>query len=236
MKSRNCMVLSLFAIFVIAGCSSTKITDREVIVTEKIPRPNQIWVYDFAATASDLPADSVLADKHSEHPTPQTAEEIETGRKVGAEISKQLVEQIRLMGMPAERASKGTTAQINDILFRGYLISVDEGSKVKRLTIGFGSGGSELRVAAEAFQKTAQGLRKLGSGVADSGGGKTPGASVGLAALVATHNPVGLIVSSGVKVYGEKSGSAKIEGRIEQIVEEIADLMKIRFKEQGWIK
>jgi len=114
------------------------------------------------------------------------------------------------MGMPAERASKGTTAQINDILFRGYLISVEEGSKAKRLTIGFGSGASELRVAAEAFQKTAQGLRKLGSGVADSGGGKAPGAGVGLAALVATNNPVGLIVSSGVKVYGEKSGSAKI--------------------------
>ena len=98
MKSRNCMVLSLFAIFVIAGCASTKISDREVTVTEKIPRPNQIWVYDFAATASDLPADSVLAGQHSEHPTPQTVEEIETGRKVGAEIAKQLVEQIRLMG------------------------------------------------------------------------------------------------------------------------------------------
>jgi uncharacterized spore protein YtfJ len=155
---------------------------------------------------------------------------------VGAEIAKQLVEQIRLMGMPAERASKETTAQINDLLFRGYLISVNEGNEVKRLTIGFGSGGSELRVAAEAFQKTTQGLRKLGSGEADSGGGKAPGAGVGLAALVATHNPVGLIVSTGVKVYGEKSGSAKIEGRIEQIVEEIADLMKTRFKEQGWIK
>jgi hypothetical protein len=155
---------------------------------------------------------------------------------VGAEIAEQLVEQIRLMGMPAERASKGTTAQINDILFRGYLISVNEGSEVKRLTIGFGSGGSELRVAAEAFQKTAQGLRKLGSGVADSGGGKTPGAGVGLAALIATHNPAGLIVSSGVKVYGEMSGSAKIEGRVEHIVEEIADLMKTRFEQQGWIK
>jgi hypothetical protein len=236
MNLRNCIVLSLFAIFVIAGCASTEITDREAIVTEKIPRPNQIWVYDFAATASDIPPDSVLAGQHSEHPTPQNAEQIEAGRKVGSEIAKQLVEQIRLMGMPAERASKGTTEQINDILIRGYLISVDEGSKAKRLTIGFGSGGSELKVAAEGFQKTAQGLRKLGSGVADAEGGKTPGAVVGLATLVATRNPVGLIVSSGVKVYGERSGSAKIEGRVEQIVEEIAQVLKGRFEEQGWIK
>jgi hypothetical protein len=37
-------------------------------------------------------------------------------------------------------------------------------------------------------------------------------------------------------LYGEKSGSAKIEGRVGQIVEEIADFIKIRFKEQGLIK
>ena len=118
------------------------------------------------------------------------------------------------MGMPAERASKGTTMQINDIMIRGYFITVEEGSKVKRLTLGFGSGASELRVAAEGFQKTAQELRKLGSGVADSSGGKAPGAGAGLAVLAATNNPVGLIVSTGVKVYGEKSGNAKIEGRL----------------------
>ena len=47
---------------------------------------------------------------------------------------------------------------------------------------------------------------------------------------------MGLIVSSGVKVYEEKSGSAKIESRVEQIVEEIADLLKNRFEQQGWIK
>ena len=193
-------------------------------------------MYDFVATAPDLPADSVLADRHSEHQIPQTAEEIETGRKVGAEISKQLVEQIRLMGMPAERASKGTTMQINDIMIRGYLITVEEGSKAKRLSIGFGSGGSELKVAAEGFQKTAQGLRKLGAGVAESEGGKSPGAGVGLGVLAATNNPVGLMVSSGVKVYGEVSGNAKIEGRVEQIVEEIAKILKTRFEEQGWIR
>ena len=193
-------------------------------------------MYDFAATASDLPADSGLAGQHSEHPTPQTAEQIETGRKVGAEISKQLVEQIRLMGIPAERASKGTTAQINDILIRGYLISVHKGSEAKRFGIGLGSGASELKTAVEGYQMTAQGLRKLGSGTVDSGGSKTPGAGVGLASLLVTGNPVGLIVSGGMKVYGEESGKSKIEGRAKQTAKEIADHLKIRLEQQGWIK
>jgi hypothetical protein len=83
---------------------------------------------------------------------------------------------------------------------------------------------------------TAQGLRKVGSGTLDSGGSKTPGGAVGLAGLIATGNPAGLIISTGMKVYGEKSGSAKIEGRAEAAAKEIAEVLKKRFQEQGWIQ
>ena len=135
----------------------------------------------------------------------------------------------------AEQAVTGTEPQINDLVLRGYLISFDEGSATKRVAIGFGSGGSELKVAVEGFQMTAQGLRKLGSGTTASGGGKGPGTAMGVATLIATNNPAGLIISTGVKVYGEKSGSAKVEGRAKQTAKEIADVLKGRFKEEGWI-
>jgi hypothetical protein len=58
---------------------------------------------------------------------------------------------------------------------------------------------------------------------------------MGVATLIATNNPAGLIVSTGVKVYGEKSGSAKVEGRAKQTAKEIADVLKGRFEEEGWI-
>jgi len=235
MMNRNYFVLCLFALLVIAGCASTKITDRQQLVTEKLPRPAQVWVYDFAATAADLPTDSALAGQYSQGDTGQTAEHIETGRKLGAQIAAELVEQIRGMGMPAEHAMTGTTPQINDLVFRGYLISFEEGSAAKRVGIGLGSGKSELKVAAEGFQMTAQGLRKLGSGSSDAGGGKSPGAAVGAATFIATANPAGLIVSGGMKLYGETSGSSKIEGRAKATAKEIADILKQRFKDQGWI-
>ncbi|TME71006.1 MAG: DUF4410 domain-containing protein [Chloroflexi bacterium] len=201
----------------------------------QLPRPGHIWVYDFAATAADVPAYSTLAGQASEGATPQIAEQIATGRQLGAEIGSQLVEQIRSMGLPAARAVAGTTPQVNDIVIRGYLISVNEGSAAERLAIGFGSGASELRTAVEGYQMTAQGLRKLGSGTVDSGGGKTPGAALGVVGLVATGNPAGLIVSTGMKVYGEASGSSKVEGRAKQTAKEIADVLKQRFEQEGWI-
>ena len=83
---------------------------------------------------------------------------------------------------------------------------------------------------------TAQGLRKLGSGTLDADGSKTPGAGVGLASLLVTGNPVGLIVSGGMKVYGEESGKSKIEGRAKQAAKEIADQLKLRFEQEGWIE
>lgn len=218
------------------GCASTKITDHQILVTEKIPRPEHILVYDFIASPADIPSDSSLAGRYDEHPTPQTAEQINAGRQVGGEIAEQLVKQIKAMGMPAERASIKATPQINDLVIRGYLLSIDEGSADKRVAVGFGSGESGLKVAVQGFQMTDRGLRKLGSGTVDSDGSKTPGAGVGLASLLVTGNPVGLIVSGGMKVYGEESGSSKIEGRIEQTAEEIAEQIKVRFQQQGWIE
>ena len=193
-------------------------------------------MYDFAATPAEVPAASALAGQSIEHPTPQTPEQIELGRQLGEAIATDIVEEIRGgMGLPAKRASSQTMPEINDIVIRGYLLSVDEGSAVKRVAIGFGSGGSELMTAVEGFQVTAQGLRKLGSGKVGATGGKTPGGAVGVAALIVTGNPVGLIVGGGVKAYGEYSGSSKIEGRAKASAKEITDQLRLKFQEQGWI-
>jgi hypothetical protein len=235
MKSYNKIGLYLLVLLVIAGCASTKVTGRDEAAIGKLPRPNTIWVYDFAATPADVPDESALAGQHSEHSTPQTDEQIKTGRQLGTEIEAELVKLIRNMGMNAEHAVKETKPQINDLVIRGYLVSFNEGSAAKRIMIGFGSGASDLKVAVEGFQMTTQGLRKLGSGTTDAKGGKAPGADLGALGLIATHNPAGLIISTGLKIYGEESGKSTVKGRAEQTAKEIADVLKKRFQEQGWI-
>jgi hypothetical protein len=123
----------------------------------------------------------------------------------------------------------------NDIVIRGYLLTVDQGSEAKRMSLGFGAGGSHLQVAVEGFQMTPTGLRKLGSGDVNSGGSKGPGMAVGAVVFLATANPVGLIVSSGTKIYDEASGKSKISGRAEATVKEIITQAKPRFQTMGWI-
>jgi hypothetical protein len=228
-------VSCLVAMVVVAGCASTKVTNREQLVTGQLPRPNHILVYNFVATPADVPADSVLASEPDLDTTPQTPEQIEEGKKLGAQIATELVQQILAMGMPAELASADIKPQLNDIVIRGYLLSVNQGSAAKRVAIGFGSGASSLSTLVEGFQMTAQGLRKLGSGNVNAGGSKTPGAALGVATFLATANPAGLIISSGTKVYGEASGSSTVEGRAKATAKEISTVLKQRFQQQGWI-
>ena len=240
MKTSTRIVSSLFALVLVAGCgSAVKVTEHDEYKEGKAPRPAHIWVYDFVATAADVPADSALVGKHGEHPAPQTPEEIESGRQAGAIVATQLVEEIQGMGLPAVRASSGSKPQINDLVFRGYILSIDEGDQSKRVLIGFGAGTSEMSIAVEGLQMTAQGLQKVGGGSGGSGGNitsKTPGAVAGGAATIATLNPMTLIVSTGVKVHGEYSGSSKSEGRAKELAKEIAAKIKPKFQEQGWIQ
>lgn len=223
------------ALIFATGCASTKVTNHERLVHEFLPRPANILVYDFTATPAEIPADSAFAGMGS---TPAaTAEEDAIGRELGAAIAAQLVTDIRELGLPAVQVSAATAPvlHVNDIVIRGYLISIEQGSTAKRMTLGFGSGGSELSTAVEGYQMTANGLRKLGSATTGSTGSKGPGAALGAAGWLVTGNPVGLIVGGGLKIYGEASGNAKIEGRAKATAKEISDQLKNRFREQGWI-
>lgn len=225
----------IIAVFLLAGCASTEVTNRERLVYDKLPRPDHILVYNFAASPADVPADSAFASQGSTPTTPPTDEETTLGRELGAAIAAQLVADIQEMGLPAVQVSAPTTAQVHDIVIRGYLVSIEKGSTAARMTVGFGAGGSEMEAAIEGYQMTTNGLRKLGSGMTGSEGSKGPGAAVGGAMWLITGSPVGLIVGGGMKIYGEASGRSRIEGRAKATAKEIAEQLKVRFKEEGWI-
>ncbi len=231
------ILICLLAMMVTSGCATKKI-ETERLVEEELPRPNQILVYDFAATPAEVPADSFITREFSVDTTAtQTAEETAAGRDLGSQIAAGVAAHLREKGLPAKRVPIGTTLPtgVNDIVLRGYLVSVKEGSAAKRIIIGFGAGASELKAAMEGFQVTEQGLRKLGSGTGTFAGSKGPGAATGGVGYAATGNPAGLIVSSGMKLYGEARGSSKIQARAQTAAKEIAKVLEKRARELGWI-
>ncbi|HYE37151.1 MAG TPA: hypothetical protein VEB01_17255, partial [Methylocaldum sp.] len=119
MKLLSLAAPSLFALVVLAGCASSNVTERQPYEGERVAKPDRIIVHDFAATPADAPSESALAGRSVEHPMPQTAEEISTGRRLGAQVAQELVAEIRNMGLPAVQAvvlRHGSSAMFGHVL------------------------------------------------------------------------------------------------------------------------
>jgi hypothetical protein len=234
MKPLSRAASCLLALVVVAGCASTEITERQRYEGEKLARPDRIIVHDFTADPAEVPSGSAFAAEMADVGEP-TPEQIEIGRKLGAQVASELVTELRDMGLPAVRAAGQPPPRPDDVVLRGYFVSVDEGRAGRRVLVGFGSGAAELRTAVEGYQMTAQGLRPLGRGEVRSEGGELPGMVLPAAVLAATASPIGLIVGGTAKATGEVTGSETIEGAAERTAKEIAAQLRTAAEEQGWI-
>jgi hypothetical protein len=58
---------------------------------------------------------------------------------------------------------------------------------------------------------------------------------VPLAVIAADGTPIGLLVNGAIKVHGETSGSATIEGAAKRTADKIAEEMRPTIERQGWI-
>jgi hypothetical protein len=224
----------LLAVVVVAGCASTEVAERQRYQGEKLARPDRIIVHDFTSNPAQVPPDSPFATRLAGAVRP-TPEQEDLGRKLGAQIAEDLVADLEGMGLPALQAEGQAPPQVDDIVLRGYFVSIEEGSAGKRLLVGFGSGEAEMRAAVEGYQATATGLRLLGHGEVAAEGTEMPGVMVPLAVLAVTANPIGLAVAGGAKLYGEGSGSDTIEGAAKRTADEIAAQLRGVAEEQGWI-
>jgi hypothetical protein len=234
MKPLSRAASCLLALVVAAGCGSTEITERQRYEGAQLPRPDRIIVHDFTASPAKVPPESAFATEMAGAPA-STPEQLEVGRKLGAQVARELVSELRGMGLPAVPAAGQPPPRPDDIVLRGYFVSVDEGRAGRRVLVGFGSGAAELRTAVEGYQMTAQGLRPLGRGEVKSEGGKLPGMVLPAAVLAATASPIGLIVGGTAKATGEVTGSETIEGAADRTAEEIAAQLRTAAEEQGWI-
>src|SRR5262245_5406931 len=198
------------------GCASTEITDREAYQGRRLPRPDRILVYDFAAKATDLPEFALARERYAAPEPPRTAEEIAKGRELGSLIGDRLVAKIREMGLPALPARPSNPMRVGDVALVGYFESIDEGKRLRSLVIGFGSGTAELTTRVEGYRMTDTGMHPLGSGELESGGNKMPGVFIPIIVTVVTANPIGLIVQGVAKAQGEISGRTTIEGAAER--------------------
>ena len=230
-----CGFLGVLVAALAIGCASTTVTQRDEYQGARLPKPERILVYNFAATQADIPTWAVGAARYTGQEPVQDAKQLEAGRQLGKQVAQELVTEIHGMGLPAQVADASTPLEVGDYALVGYFESVNEGSAVERVALGFGAGAASMKTRVEGYQMTASGVRRLGGAEVDSGGGKGPGLAVPLAVTIATANPIGLVVGGAVKAGTELSGYSTIEGTSKRTAKEISTQLREAFERQGWI-
>jgi hypothetical protein len=66
---------------------------------------------------------------------------------VADSLATRVVDDLRSLGLSAERAAGTAPPALNDVVIQGQFLRIDEGSQAKRFVIGFGVGATELKTA-----------------------------------------------------------------------------------------
>ena len=163
---------------------------------------------------------------------PLTEEQIAVGRKLGAAIAEQIVEALHELGLPAERATgTGVAPRMGDVLVRGEFVDIEEGSRAKRMLIGFGAGASKLTTHFFTYVVTERGPEPVGQAEIESKGGKMPGMvlSMGVGGLVQ-----GAAVG-GAAATGKEFGPESMGAAAKRTAEKFMELVKPGLVRRGWI-
>jgi hypothetical protein len=157
-----CLCLLLF------NCTSAKISAEHDIDAGATIMPRMIYVMDFELDATDIQSDAGLLKFQRERSGPLRERLSELrGHKDPAVRSKELVdlmsesllEELGKRNLNASRLGAADAMPVEGLLVRGVFLHVEEGNRLRRAVIGFGSGETELQIVV-SVDDLAQGSPK----------------------------------------------------------------------------
>jgi hypothetical protein len=232
-KHAIAMVLALALAALALGCASTSLqTTQPMAQDEPLARPPVVVVYDFAVSADEFVADTFGGEFASG--ADSAPEASDPAHRTARALSLAIVDALNKRGIQATRGTPTSPPPEGALVLKGQFLKMDKGSRLKRMTIGFGAGTPELRIQAQVYQATAAGLRPLAEGEVAAVGAKTPGMAVPMAgAAVLGTVATAAVISGGINVAREVKGA--IDDETSQIANEIAERAKQYYQQQGWL-
>jgi Domain of unknown function (DUF4410) len=232
------IIMSLCAVAILAtGCASTNAeVTKSNVGNSRLPYPSRILVYDFATSPSEVPSDSVAADRlgdatedPQENPQRQQLE-----HQIAAVVADRVVADLQELGLPAMRWRGPAPVGKDVYTIEGQFLTIDEGSALKRMIIGFGAGGTEVKALVQAYRINPGRRDLLGEAEVSAESSKKPGLAATLPIGAATSGiATAAAVSTGVGVVTELN--TDVRRGAEDTAEAIVELLRPRMEEQGWV-
>lgn len=139
--------------------------------------------------------------------TASAAAEDTSAAQAAATLGEAVIQGLREAGMPSGPLGEGAAGEQMAVL-RLQVTSMDEGSRLERLAIGFGLGQSRLRVQAELLSGDAPPARVLLSFQAEAHSGYKPGLVLPLGVGLAAHSLYALAGGAAITAVEFTNGPA----------------------------
>jgi hypothetical protein len=195
--------------------------------TEQLQPPVLALIHDFTTSpAHDSPDQAAHAEVEDMEEMVQEANH---------ELCTTLIEEMKKIGLPAQKASDAITTGESTLSIEGEFLCLDEGSSLKRTLIGFGAGAAQVNTIVriylhsgnhkellQEFMATVGTSDQTGLGPAMLGMGPVPGGGI-ISATVSSA------VSAGSETWGSNIEALSV-ALAKEIVKSFIDF-SIR---QGW--
>lgn len=195
--------------------------------TAPLSKPEKILIYDFAMDSTEVQVDKLqsLRPRH-----------LITGDKgpdaVAASANKkfrvELANKLEKTGIPVEHVAADTTPAENAMAVQGSFVTLKEGNKAERDTVGMGAGGADIEADVQVHLKTSTDNVLLSQFQTDTKSAKNAGAAL---PVVAGLNPAVAVTKSTI-TDRKKTLNAYASKTADATAKEIIKSMAA----QGWVK
>ena len=214
-----CLPIVWSAIFLVASLSAcaneTTKTVSPLQHPDSVPHPPVWLIFDLSVESVDVAIDT---DKFVTRREASIFARREKGKAWSEAFSEALVTQLARANIPSRRATDSTHVPKHAVVIKGRFLSINEGDRLKRNTIGFGAGAEEISAIVKVYQQREGKLVRLGAIEAQAQGSQAPGVA-------------GLILSAGQGAKKEEGMQITVENLAKKLVER-----GVRYyKKRGWL-
>jgi hypothetical protein len=208
----------------LVGCAQVNTTPIRRYRGPRLEGARAVVVYDFEPTGESIGLESGRNVEANEDGLSE--ESLANRREVGRVLADVLAEELEDRGILTSRKSGPIGVPPGSLVMGGQIVTVDEGSRAKRVFIGFGSGKSHLTSAAQLYAITETGPTVAWEYQNTAASGSKPG--------VLTTLPIGmavqgltvmvLVLNGGFSTLGELSSSSTANAK--RMADELADAVE----------
>ena len=225
---------SCFALICVSACAQSYVRPLARTAETHLPLPTRVIVYNFVIDASDVNEYQGIMRQQPSIRNPLERQRI-VADKAANVLAGQLVHGLRQLGLTVQWLDRSTVPGDGDLIIEGRFLGVDEGSPLRRVIIGVGSGASKMASQVQVFHGSRR--QRILEFITQVDSGKMPGtvatAPVGAAAPVAVSvgMAAGGVVSSGLQA-DVSTVSLMAAASADQALRYLSEF----FARQGWIE